>query len=110
MLLLDAPVATNALMWAGIVGFLSPIVLQFITMASKDSRVQAGVAFVFELLVSIPTVYFAGNLDLGNYVKTALVVVTLAIAAYKGFWKPAGVTPSTTTIKRGTNAELHRAR
>ena len=108
MLLLDAPVATNALMWAGIVGFLSPIALQFITAVSKDSRVQAAVAFVFELIIAVPTVYFAGNLDLGNYVKTALVVVTLAIAGYHGFWKPAGVTPSTTLIKRGRNQDIDR--
>jgi hypothetical protein len=103
MLFLDAPVATNALMWAGIVGFLSPIVIQFITSVSKDSRVQAAIAFAFELVIAIPTVYFAGNLDLGNYVKTALVVVTLAIAGYHGFWKPAGVTPSTTLLDRGAS-------
>jgi hypothetical protein len=108
MLLLDAPVATNALMWAGIVGFLSPVVLQFITSVSRDSRVQSAIAFAFELVVAIPTVYFAGNLDLGNYVKTALIVVTLSIAAYHGFWKPAGVTPSTTVIKRGAGRDARR--
>lgn len=108
MLLLDVPVATNALMWSGIVGFLSPIAIQFITMVSKDSRVQAAVAFVFELIVAVPTVYFAGNLNLGDYVKTALIVVTLAIASYHGFWKPLGATPSTTLVKRGRNRDLDR--
>jgi hypothetical protein len=87
---------TNAIMWAGIVGFLSPVVIQFIAKSGMSRQVQAGIAFLFCLAVAIPTAYFAPNsdLDVHDYTKSALIIFTVAIASYKGFWNPVGVAPS----------------
>lgn len=86
----------NSVMWAGIVGFFAPVVLQFIQQESWSRKVQAVVAFLFCLVVTVPTVYLAhpGDLSATDYVKSALVVLVATIAFYKGFWNPAGVTPT----------------
>lgn len=90
-----AVVTTNAVMWAGIVGFLSPLVIQFITRLHTAAKVQAVLAFLFILAVSVPTAYFAADLDARDYVKSALVVFTLAMTSYGFLWRPTGITPST---------------
>ena len=90
-------VLSNAAMWAGIVGFLSPIVIQQITKLHESSQVQAMLAFVFILAVSAPTAYFAAELNVHDYVKSALIVFALAMTSYRNFWKPIGVAPSTTS-------------
>lgn len=89
---------TNAAMWAGIVGFLSPLVIQYATKFTSDRQIQGIVAFAFCLVASLGTAYFAPNssLTLHNWVQSALVVFTLAMTSYESFWKPIGVTPSTT--------------
>lgn len=96
MLMLDADVLTNAAMWAGIVGFLTPLAAQFITKLSVSRQVQAVLAFLFVLAISVPTAYFADSLTTKDYVKSALIVFTVAMASYEHFWKPLGATPSTT--------------
>jgi hypothetical protein len=95
---------SNAVMWSGIVGFLSPLVIQFLAKSGWPKAKQAVVALVFCLLVSIPTVYFAGNFEADDLAKSALIIFTVAIASYKGFWNPVGVTPTnhaeTTGVRR----------
>lgn len=88
-------VLTNAAMWAAIVGFLLPPVIQFITNLHSSRQVQAVLAFLTVLVAAIPTAYFAAELDAGDYVKSALIVFTLAMVSYNHWWKPLGVTPST---------------
>lgn len=87
---------TNAVMWAGIVGFLSPLVVQQLARSGLTKQVQALIAFVFCAVVAVPTAAFAPGSDLSvdSFVKSALIVFTIAIASYKGFWNPVGVTPS----------------
>lgn len=98
LLVVTAPPLTNAAMWAGIVGFLSPLAIQYATKISTNPQVQATIAFVFCLVVAAGTAYFAPNssLTLHDWVKSALIVITLALTTYESFWKPMGVTPSTT--------------
>jgi hypothetical protein len=92
-----AAVITNAAMWASIVGFLSPLVIQFITNALPGKRrEQAVVGFVFSLLIAIPTEYFAGNLTWRDWVRSSMIVFIAAMVSYESLWKPTGVTPSTT--------------
>jgi len=86
---------SNAVMWSAIVGFLSPVVIQFLAKSGWTRARQALVAFAFCALISIPTVYFAGNFEADDLVKSALIIFTVAISSYKGFWQPVGVTPST---------------
>lgn len=96
---------TNAIMWAGIVGFLSPVVIQFLAKTGWPRQYQAAAAFVFCLLAAIPTAAFAPNSDLSvhDYTKSALIIFTVAIASYKGFWNPIGVTPSNSAEHSGAN-------
>lgn len=90
-------VTTNAAMWAGIVGFLTPLVIQTITKSHASRQVQSLIAFGFSLVVAVPTAYFAASLNVHDYVQSALIVFTLAMVTYEHLWKPVGVTPSTTT-------------
>jgi hypothetical protein len=98
MVLLDTSIVDpNAAMWAGLVGFLTPPVIQIITRNIGSKQLQAITAFIFELLVAIPTAYFAADLTVQDYVKSALIVFTLAMVSYQSVWKPTGVTPSSGT-------------
>lgn len=89
-------VLSNAAMWALIVGFLSPIVIQQITKLTANSQVQSLLAFVFCAVAGAGTAYFAASLTLHDWVKSSLVVFITAITTYEHLWKPLGVTPSTT--------------
>jgi hypothetical protein len=83
-------------MWAGIVGFVSPLVIQFLAKSGLSRQLQALIAFGFCVVVAGVTVYFEhpGDLTTTDYVKDLLVVFSAAIVAYKGFWNPVGATPS----------------
>ncbi len=95
-MILAVVVSTNAAMWATIVGFLSPLVIQFITRSIPDRRMQAISAFVFCLLIAIPTEAFAGDLTFRDWARSAMIVFIGAMVSYESLWKPTGVTPSTT--------------
>lgn len=79
---------TNAALWAVVVGFVQPIVLQFILQSGWSSRFQAISAFLFSVVTGGATAYFAGAFTGGGIITTVLLVAVVSISAYKGFWKP----------------------
>lgn len=90
---MDIPAGlTNAAMWAIVVGFLQPIVLQFILQSKWSARVQALAAFGFSVITGGLTAYFTGAFEnVGSLVTVILLVAVASISSYQGFWKK--VTP-----------------
>lgn len=100
-------VPNNITMWAGIVGFFLPIAISVITQSGWNDRVKSVIAFICCLIASIGTAYFSGNFAGQDIVTCALIVFTLAIASYVGFWKPSGIAGairSVTDVGKGARA------
>lgn len=81
-------------MWAGLVGFVLPPIMSIIIQSGWSTRVQAIVAFVVSVLAGAGTAYFSGNFVDRDVISCALIVFTVGIATYYGFWKPTGISPS----------------
>jgi ABC-type transport system involved in cytochrome c biogenesis permease subunit len=86
------PEMSNAALFAIIVGFIQPLVLQFILNSKWSASTQALAAFVFSILTGSATAYFAGAFTGLGIVTTILLVAVVSIAFYRGFWKQ--VTPN----------------
>jgi hypothetical protein len=88
--MLDLPAAvTDAALWAIVVGFIQPIVLQFLLQAKWSARVQALAAFGFSAVTGSATAYFTGAFEnVASIVTVILLVAVVSISSYKGFWKP----------------------
>ena len=84
-------VPSNAVMWAGIVGFLMPVVVSVLVQTGWNDRAKSVVAFVSCLIAGAGTAYFSGNFVGQDIVTCALITFTVAIATYYGFWKPSGM-------------------
>jgi len=89
----DPGAMTNAAMWAGIVGFFLPIAASVIIQQKWAQPVKAVAGFLCCVTAAVGTAYFTGLLDPTDVARCFLVVFTLAIAAYYGFWKPTGIAP-----------------
>jgi ABC-type transport system involved in cytochrome c biogenesis permease subunit len=92
------PEMSNAALFAIIVGFIQPLVLQFLLQSKWSSQVQAIAAFVFSILTGGATAYFAGAFTGLGIITTILLVAVVSIAFYRGFWKQ--VTPG---LKQATS-------
>lgn len=96
----ETEVATNAQMWAVIVGFLMPLVIGRIVDSKWRAWVKAAIAFGASAIAGVGTAYFAGAFNGLDTVGVALTVVVVSITAYGQFWKK--VTPQ---IDRGAAAK-----
>lgn len=77
----------DAAMWALIVGFISPIVLNFIISALWPSWVKSLIAFGFSAVVGVITALIAGAFQGLSIVSTILLVLVVSITSYQNFWK-----------------------
>lgn len=80
-------------MWSGIVGFVLPVLIAAIKRQGWPASWQAVCAFVVCWVAAAGTAYLTAQLDPQNLVRAFLVIFTLAIVAFYGFWKPTGVEP-----------------
>lgn len=97
--------ATNIVLWAGIVGFFAPVVLDLIIQSGWTKRVQSLVAFAASAVIGIVTAFFSGAFNGVGIVTGILVAFVVTINAYKGFWK--NVTPelkTATSVDKDTNS------
>lgn len=86
--MIEAPEGmTDAQMWALIVGFFVPLVLNFIVKATWPSWVKSICAFVFSAIVGGITAWFAGAFTGLSVISTILLVLVVAITSYQLFWK-----------------------
>lgn len=94
--------ATDAALFAIIVGFFQPIVLNLILQSGWSNRLQAVVAFLFSILTGALTAFFAGAFTGLGIITTILLVSVVSISSYKGFWQK--ITPelkSATSVDKG---------
>jgi hypothetical protein len=95
----EAPIS-DLLMYSALVGFLLPPVLAIVMQSSWSQRAKAVVAFLACLVAGAGTAYFEADLDGRTWISASLVVVTTALATYRNFWKPTGISPA---IESATN-------
>lgn len=86
-------VPSNAVMWAGMVGFLMPLAISVIKQTWWPDWVKSVVAFACCFAAAVGTAYFNGNFDGRDVVTCFLVTFTIAMGSYYGFWKPTGIAP-----------------
>lgn len=97
---------TELEMWSLIAGFCLPPVQAFLQQTHWPNRIRAGVNFLCCCAVALGVVYFTGDVDFKDWVKSGLTVLVAAIAVYHGLWKPTTIAPkieqatNTTTTKR----------
>jgi VIT1/CCC1 family predicted Fe2+/Mn2+ transporter len=81
-------------MWSLIVGFALPPVLSVIQQSNWSDRLRAVVAFAACAVAGAGVAYFQGDLTGERFVEAGLVVLVSALATYRNFWKPTGVSPA----------------
>lgn len=88
-------------MWALVVGFLLPPVLALVQQTQWSDRLRSVVAFVACLIAGAGTVYVQQEeWDWSDWMSTSLVVLVTAVATFRNFWKPTGIS---TAIEQKTN-------
>lgn len=87
-------------MYALLVGFLLPPALSILIQTRWSDRIKAIVAFVACAIAGAGTAYLQGDLTGKRFVSAGLIILTVALATYRNFWKPTGVSP---TIEEKTN-------
>jgi hypothetical protein len=65
-----------------------------------QTALKAAVAFVACAIAAVPTAYLAGDLNGSDWFTSAVVILTIAVATFQGFWKPTGIAPA---IEANTN-------
>jgi nucleoside permease NupC len=77
----------DAALWAVIVGFVSPIALNFLLKATWSDKTKSLLAFAFSAVVGTVTALIAGAYEGLGIPTTILLTAVVSISAYKGFWK-----------------------
>ena len=88
---------TDFEMYSLLAGFVLPPALSIIVQSGWSDRLKAVVAFAACLLVGAGVAYFQGDLTGKRFASAALVVLVTALATYRNFWKPTGVSPAIET-------------
>ena len=88
---------TEIEMWSLIVGFVLPPVLSVVQQSGWSDRLRAIVAFLACALAGAGVAYFQGDLTGRRFVEAGLVVLVTAVATYRNFWRPTGVSPAIET-------------
>src|SRR5687768_6328895 len=78
---------TDAAMWAVIVGFVSPLALNFIVSATWPAWVKAVSAFVFSAILGTVTAFIAGVYEGLGIPSMILLTLVVSITSYQNFWK-----------------------
>ncbi|POX36056.1 hypothetical protein C3486_35615 [Streptomyces sp. Ru73] len=81
-------------MWALIIGFVSPLLISAVNQPHWPSAARAAVQITVSVLVGLGTAYFAGDFAGKDIVTSILIASVSAISAYKGIFKPTGVSPT----------------
>lgn len=98
---------TDAAMWAVIVGFFVPVVINFIVSATWSAAVKSGIAFVVSAVAGAGTAFFTGAYEGLGIPSAILLTFVVAIASYSQFWKNVAPTMQrNATIKRASDGGL----
>lgn len=94
---------TDAAMWAIVVGFFMPIVINLIVSATWSAKAKAAAAFVVSAIAGAGVALFAGAYEGLGIPSVILLTFVVAISAYSQFWKQ--VAPA---AQRGHNVKMSR--
>lgn len=92
---------TDAAMWAVIIGFFIPVVMNFLLNAAWPSWLKSVLAFVASAIAGAGAAFFTGAYEGLGVPSAILLTFVVAIAAYSQFWKQ--VAP---TMQRGAAVKL----
>ena len=84
----------DLVMWASIVGFLSPLIVSIIQQPKFNDAAKAVITFLYCLVTSFITVILEGRFTQERFVTCLLFVFVTAMTAYRGLWRPTGVSPA----------------
>ena len=84
-------------MWSLVVGFFLPPVLAVVQQSKWPDQLRALVAFAACAVAGVGIAYFQGDLTGKRFVEAGLVVLVTAVATYRNFWKPVGVSSAIET-------------
>jgi len=86
---------SDTAMWAVVVAFFTPLVLNFLINQAWRQWVKAMVAFLFSAVVGTITAILTGAYAGLGIPSTILLTLVVAITAYENFWKPVAPTMQT---------------
>ena len=78
---------TDAALFALVVGFFLPILIDLILQSGWSDRRQSVVAFLVIAVFGTGTAFFSGAFNGVGVVTAVLIVFVMTITAYKGLWK-----------------------
>jgi hypothetical protein len=78
---------TDAALLAVIIGFLAPLVLNFIVSATWPAWAKSLAAFVFAAVAGILTAWITGAFQGLSILSTVLLILVVSITSYQNFWK-----------------------
>jgi hypothetical protein len=84
----------NVARWALLVGFFLPMAAAAVIRQTWGSQAKGAAVFALSLVAAGGTAYFSGELDRGDIVSAALIILVMATVTYNNFWKPTGIAPA----------------
>ncbi len=91
---------TTVAQWSALVGFFLPFLMALILQSQWSAALKSFLAFGVALAAAVPTAYLSGDISGKDWFTSAVVILSVALATYQGFWKPTGIAP---TVERTTN-------
>lgn len=85
---------TNVARWALLVGTFLPIAAAAVIRQRWNSQTKGAAVFALSVAAAAGTSYFAGDIQRGDIVSAALIILVLASVTYKTFWQPTGIAPA----------------
>lgn len=85
---------TNVGRWAFLVGAFLPLAAAAVIRQRWRSQVKGGAVFALSAIAATGTSYFAGDLQGGDFVSAALIILVTASIMYRTFWQPTGIAPA----------------
>jgi len=73
------------------IGFFFPLLAALVKQSGLSQRVNALIAAGAAVVVAVVTTAQQGDLTLENWGQSAIVLFTVAVASYSGFYKPTGI-------------------
>ncbi len=83
---------TDVTAWAIIVGFFSPVVLNFIIAKKWETHWKTIAAFAWSAIVGTITAIIGGAYEGLGIPSAILLTLVVSITAYKNFWEKVGLT------------------
>lgn len=78
---------TDAALLAIIIGFLAPLVLNFIVSATWPSWAKSLAAFAFAAVAGTLTAWITGAFEGLPILSTVLLILVVSITSYQNFWR-----------------------